>query len=82
MAKQKGSRYYVLFEYDGHDPDYDNLIEKKAGRECSSTGYNFLSGRRDVVFYFYYKYAAKNALKKLKRFKKYKSSVKLVKCEE
>jgi len=77
---QKDPRFYIEFSYEGHDVDYDRLIEAKINKEAS-TGYNFMTGRRDIVFYFYHENAAQNALKKLKRFKKYNAKSKLIKCD-
>ncbi len=81
MIKHKDPRYYVILNYNCYDFEYDRILENKIGR-YACTGFDFTTGKRDVVFYFYYEYAAQNAFKKLKRFKKYESKVKLVKCKE
>lgn len=57
---------YNLFTYTSSS-ESDRRIEGIVGRRAGASGYNFITGERDMHFLFFQKPAAERALKRLKQ---------------
>lgn len=75
----------LWIHYSGYSQKLDSQIEKLIGRRCCGSGFNFITGVRDIDFSYKRESAANTAMKKIENFattkgiKKFKIKVRVEK---
>jgi hypothetical protein len=66
-AKKRATPWTLVVEYKADGPDgRDAAIEKAVGRERDGSGYTFVSGVRDLHFYFAQQRSVESAKQRIK----------------